>query len=310
VKEKMLDTWSEEKIDAFLLNQYGYGIGHFRLSYIRTWQLYDYYNVRAKSSEAIKKEQIRLASVKRKITDLLDDYLSAIEFYGNSLHFEAIKNTGITKWTPENKELFIRKYFQLDNLFTIIDRPNDWFVRVISEDAVVPRAFGIYRKLRLRPFKLLTLVWANAVKRKSKNDWINMAGLFSWFFKHLESPFLNELICQKERDQLWPGALRIIWNRYKRTDYQKTAETLFRGLSLVQDPKALLTQARELEREIDRKFFKSPEAYGKARARFFCIASLFPEIFSRAYEGLSTKELDFDLTLLSLTSSSWYQFPD
>jgi hypothetical protein len=310
MNDKILDTWSEDTLDSFLDSRYEYGLNHFRLSYIRTWQLYDYYNIRARSSSAIKSEMMRLASVKQKILELLNDYLFKIDFYKNSLHFESIKGTGITEWTPKNREMFIQKYFNLDDLFSIIDRPNNWFERILSEDKIVPSFFGIKEKLRLRPYKLLTLVWANAIKRNSKRDWINMALLFLWFFKNLNNQVLNRMVSPKEKKLISPIKLRNIWNNYKSKIYSQTADTLFRGLFLVQDARSLEGEVRELEASIDRSFFKNPSEYGKAWARFLCIASLFPERFRPIYEGLSTKNLDFDLGILSSTSSQWFKFPD
>jgi hypothetical protein len=242
------------------------------------------------------RERERLSKLKQRLVELFDDYLREIEFYKFGLDFATIKeHAGITAWTPNNKEAFIQRYFRLDPTLSILSMPDGWFMRRFVEDESMPIAFGIKKSIRIRPLKLLILIWSYALRRGAKISWRDMNGLLVWFSENYRNPILNEFYRFPARGMVGEDVLRRNWIRYKDSQYYEVARIQFQGIFEVQTKIGLSGKIEELKSIVNSKGFESPRQYSKAWARFFCLVALFPDIFSPLYDELSTENLFPDI---------------
>ncbi len=292
MRERILKTWTREKLDQFLKGACGHGYAYFELSFLSIYILFQYLNVRAKSYPMIQKERQRLSKLRRQLIEIFDEYLNGIEFYSNSPSSEVLKQAGFTEWNSENRNIFIQKYFKLEPTLAIIEKPDDWFLKVEMEDDIIPYAYGIDKGLRISPLSLLILVWTNVFKRKSRVDWISLNGLLLWLSEVNEWPRLNRFYGLVKGKEIGEDILRLTRNKYRQSRYNKTALVQFRAI-FIEIPQELLNgKLEEFKWWVDSELLKSPEQYSKNQARFFCKAALFPEIFRPIYDLLSTESLE------------------
>jgi len=227
MKQRIDRKGSKEKLDSFLKEKYGYGIWEFELSLYKTYVMY-YHGLRIKEY-ILQAERIRqLRNLKRKTLELIDKYLSEINFYKYSLKGTLPKNlTGISKWTSENRDKFIIKNFKIEQLFSIVDEliEHQIMFETISEmDALL---WGVEWPMRLKPLNFVVLIWSYAMKKRNKVDWINVGELLSWFSKEAkETAFSNFFDFDKE-DSYLPGTLRLARNKYKSSKYDKLANYIY-----------------------------------------------------------------------------------
>jgi len=292
MQERIIKTWTKDQLDRFLKRFYGHGFANFELSFMMTYILFQYFDICAKSYPMIQKERQRLSKLRQKLIELFDDYLREIEFYKYGLVFETIKQTGITEWNSENRKLFIQKYFKLDPVLAIIDKPDDWFLKVEMEDDIIPNAYGIDKGLRISPLNLLILVWSNPLRRNTRVDWINLSKLLLWFAEQNEWSKLNEFYGLAKGKEIGEYTLRLTRNKYRKSRYSETARTQYRALFAKLTEECIKSKLEELRSWVESELFKSPEHRSKDLARFFCVAALFPEIFGPAYDWLSSESLE------------------
>lgn len=292
MRERIIQTWSKDELDCFLMANYGHSYANFELSYLMTFVLFQYFNIRAKSYPALQKERRRLAKLKEHLVELFNDYLRGIDFYKHSFKHETFKRTGITKWTDENRRLFIQKYFGLEPALAIINKPDDWFLKVEMEDDIIPYGFGIDKGLRINPLNFLILVWSAALRRNSRVNWIDMSGLLSWLSENHDLPKLRSFYGLVKGYQIGEDVLRLTWNKYRQTRYLESARTQYRAFFAKLSEETLKSKLEELKGWVDSDLVESPEQYGKDIARFFILAALFPEVFSPIYDFLSTEGLE------------------
>lgn len=223
MKQKIDIKWSKEKLDCFLKEKYGYGIWEFELSLYKTYIMY-YHGLRIKEYILQDKRIRQLRNLKRRILELIDNYLSDINFYKYSLKGTLPKNlTGISKWTSENREKFIIKNFKIEQLFSIVDEliEHQIMFEAISEmDALL---WGVEWPMRLKPPNFLILIWSSAMKKGKKPDWINMENLLNWFSKNLDEVNILDFFGLEKCNAPSSETLRLTRNKYKSSKYDKLA---------------------------------------------------------------------------------------
>ena len=292
MRDALDPSWDKDQLDAYLLDRYGHSYGMFELSYLNTYVLFHYFNLRAKSYTTLQFERQRLAELKERLIGLFDDYLNAIDFYKHSSNYESFKLSGITKWTDHNKRMFISKYLRLESTLAILNKPDDWFLKAEMEDDIIPYGFGITKGLRIDPLNFLILVWSIVLKRNARIDWITLSRLLLWLSEHSEMPKLNVFYGIEPRVPIGADVLRLTYNKYRRSRYFETAHTHYQ-MVFTNCPKHILKmKLEELRGWLELDLFKSPREYAKNIARFFLLASIFPEVFDPIYDWLSTESLE------------------
>ena len=227
MKQRIDIKWSKEKLDSFLKEKYGYGIWEFELSLYQTYVMYSHgLRIRYDILEGKRIRQLR--NLKRKILELIDKYLSDINFYKYSLKGTLPKNlTGVSKWTKENREKFIIKKFKIEQLFSIIDLQIEHqigFAAIAEIDALL---WGVEWPIRLKPLNFVLLIWSYTMKRRKNVDWINMGELLSWFSNNVKERNLSNFFDFDKGDSYLPGKLRLSKNKYKSSKYDKLASSIY-----------------------------------------------------------------------------------
>ena len=227
MKQRIDIKWSKEKLDSFLKEKYGYGIWEFELSLYQTYVMYSHgLRIRYDILEGKRIRQLR--NLKRRILELIDKYLSDINFYKYSLKGTLPKNlTGISKWTSENREKFIRKKFKIEQLFFIVDEliEHQIMFEALSEmDALL---WGVEWPMRLKPPNFLILIWSSAMKKGKKPDWINMENLLNWFSKNLDEVNILDFFGLEKCNAPSSETLRLTRNKYKSSKYDKLASSIY-----------------------------------------------------------------------------------
>lgn len=227
MKQRIDIKGSKEKLDSFLKKKYGYGIWEFELSLYQTYIMY-FHGLRIRYHILEEKRIRQLRNLKRKILELIDKYLSDINFYKYSLKGTLPKNlTGISKWTSENRDKFIIKNFKIEQLFSIIDLQIEHQIAFESIAEIDASLWGIESPMRLKPSNFLILIWSYAMKERNKVDWINMEKLLSWFSNNVKETDLSNFFDFDKGDSYQPETLRLSRNKYKSSKYDKLANYIY-----------------------------------------------------------------------------------
>lgn len=230
MKQLIDSDFTKEELDSFLKKRYGYGIWEFEFSIANIIMFYSEKNL-PKFSQFIENRIKRLENMKNKVIELLDDFLSDVNFYKLN---KDIRLTEITSWTPKNRYDFIIKGYQLSDFFSIIDNQISLYQsREVSgawekfgNSTIFPPELRVFPP-RLKPLNLLLLIWSYAMKRGKKVDWINMENLLNWFSKTLNEIEALEFIGMEENEAPFTEILRLTRNKYKKSKYDIFAKVQF-----------------------------------------------------------------------------------
>lgn len=224
MKQEIKINFSEEELDSFLKERYGYGIWEFEFSLVHTYGLFSEKKDQ-KIHQFIEKRIQQLESIKRKIIELLDDFLIEINFYNlnNKLNF-----TKTTKWIPQKRTNFIIENYKLSQFFSVIDGQikrykNRRFI-LNEEPPIFP--FPVH-PIYLKPINLVLLTWSYAMKRGKKTDWINMENLLNWFSKKLDEVDILDFFGLEKCNAPSSETLRLTRNKYRYTKYNLLAIFVF-----------------------------------------------------------------------------------
>lgn len=222
--------WDKEKLNSFLKQTYGYGIWEFELSLYQIYIMY-FHGLGVRAQGLVEKRIKQLENIKRKILELMDKFLTDINFYRNSLKAMHAKNlTGISKWTTENREKFIIKNFKIEQLFSIINKQIQHQMTFEAMSEIDGSVWGVESPMRLKPLNFLVLVWSYAMKKGKKVDWINMENLLKWFSKKAKNPALSSFFEFDKGERYPPEILRLSRNKYKNSKYDKLAHYIYKSL--------------------------------------------------------------------------------
>ena len=230
MKQLIDSDFTKEELDSFLKKRYGYGIWEFEFSIANIILFYSEKKL-PKFRQFIEDRIKRLENAKRMIIELLDDFLSDVNFYKLN---KDIKLTEITSWTPKNRYDFIIRGYQLTDFFSIIDNQISLYQNREVFGAWEKKGNSTYFSSvlrvfppRLKPLNLLLLIWSYAMKRGKKVDWINMENLLNWFSKRLNEIEALEFIGMEENEAPFTEILRLTRNKYKKSNYDIFAMVQF-----------------------------------------------------------------------------------
>lgn len=210
---------SKEDIDTFLNINYGYGYWNFADSLFTVYLLYkskDYETTRRLVDKRIE----RLEELKKKIVEIVDNFLIDIDFYRYSKNHKSLSGRSF-KWTLNNKKGFIINRFRLKSFLSKIDNLIDQYKR---DTSFFPSE---YEKTRIKPINLVILIWSHALKKGGRVDWINMEKLIQWFLKILEEILVLDIYGVENKNIFSPERMRFINNRYKGTTCEDIGFSIF-----------------------------------------------------------------------------------
>ena len=272
MKQRIDIKGSKEKLDSFLKEKYGYGIWEFEFSLAYTHGLFSEKEDQ-EIHKFIEKRVQKLESIKRKIIELLDDFLIEINFYdlNNKLNF-----TKTTKWTPQKRANFIIKNYKLSQFSSVIDgqikKYKDRRSLLNEEPPLVP--FTVH-PIYLKPINLVVLIWSYAMKKGKKTDWINMENLFNWFSKNLDEVNILDFFGLEKCNAPSSETLRLTRNKYKYTKYNILAIFIFR------------------------LFFKEKRVKDEGKEKFPKPLIETEEFLKGSYKGIKNKQLFLDVLMIS-----------
>ncbi len=224
MKQRIELSFTEEELDFFLKENYGYGIWHFKHSLFEIF--IPYYPKKAKHVyQLIKKRVKQLENMKMKILELLDDFLTDINFYIINNELCLIKNT---KWTLQKRKNFVLQYYKLNDFFLIIDRQINSYKEAEvfkSYEKFISRGGSL--PLHLKPLNLVALTWSYVMKTGKKVDWINMENLINWFSKNIGQTKVLDYYGIRKCDSPPSEILRFTRNKYKNTLNDSWAKNIF-----------------------------------------------------------------------------------
>lgn len=225
MKQRIKINFTEEELDSFLKEKYGYGIWEFEQSLLEvfTWHIS---KKEEKVFQFIEKRIKQFENLKRKITELLDDFSSEIDLYRL---YNGLKPAEIIKWTPSERKKFIIKKFKLSSFNSVINKLIKRYqehTSYMKEDALEPAQF----RMHLKPINLVILIWSYFMRRGSKVDWINMEILLNWFSKKLDRIGVLDIFKWEKEYAPSPDILRLVRNKYKKTKYYVLAKNVFNNL--------------------------------------------------------------------------------
>jgi hypothetical protein len=227
MKQRIEISFTREELNSFLNRRYGYGIWEFELSLYQTYIMY-YHGLRLRAYIFETERISKLKGIKRKILELIDNYLSDINFYKYSSKGTLYKKvTGISKWTTEKRAKFIIKNFKIEQLFSIIDELIEHQIAYMAASEFDASLMGVESPMRLKPLNFLVLIWSYAMKERNRVDWINMEQLLLWFSKEFENTDLSYFFDFKKKDSYPPEKLRLSRNKYRNSKYDELANYIF-----------------------------------------------------------------------------------
>jgi len=278
---------TREELDSLLKEKYGYGIWEFELSLVQTYITYFY--GKGKKIENIANERIRqLYDLKDKLLILIDNFLSNIDFYKNSIRIKSIKDmTGVSTWTTENRKTFIKNNYRFTDLFIIIDRQIRYYQALDFKFEIESSLWGVESLLRLKPTNFLILIWSYAMKRGTQVDWINMERLLNWYSNKVYEKALSEFYNFDKECTYPPEILRLTRNKYKDSIYDELAEYLFRNFfkgakeEIKNEYPKIVTNLKKIF--IGEKDIKIEDLQG-FHDLFACLSALYPDYFPEINE--------------------------
>lgn len=271
MKQEIKTNFSEEELDSFLKERYGYGIWEFEFSLAYTHGLFSEKEDQ-KIQNFIENRVQKLESIKRKIIELLDDFLIEINFYNlnNKLNF-----TKTTKWIPQKRANFIIKNYKLSQFFSVIDEQikkyKDRKSLLNEEPPLVP--FPIH-PIYLKPINSVVLTWSYAMKRGKKIDWINMENLLNWFSKKLDEVNILDFFGLEKCNAPSSETLRLTRNKYRNTKYNFLAIFIFM------------------------LFFKKKRVKDEGKEKFPKPLNGVDEFLKGSYKGIKNKQVFLDVLML------------
>lgn len=225
MKQEIKNNFTEEELDLFLKNRYGYGIWEFEFSLAH---VYDLYNEKKEKKifQFIERRVQQLENIERKIIELLDDFLIEINFYKLNNMLDLTRNA---KWTQQRRTDFIIKHYKLSQFFSVIDGQIKIYKnrKSLMEDESLPLVPFQIHPIYLKPLNLLVLIWSYAMKRGKKVDWVNMKNLLNWFSKKLDELDMLDFFGLEKHNAPSNETLRLSRNKYKKTKYDFIAKLTF-----------------------------------------------------------------------------------
>jgi len=255
MKQRIDIEWSKEKLDPFLKEKYGYEVWDFEFFFINLFHFYDVAKEPLREHQFMEKRINRLKNIKRRIIELLDDFLIEINFYENDKLISKKNNI----WTPQSKENCIIKNFEIGTLLSVIDTLIQTFKELDSrlyDESVSIRCKETLRKLRkvlskenfiikdpeigtllseidrlfqinIKPQALLILTLSYVMQAGKKVDWINMKILLNWFSIKFDEIGILDFFGMEKCKVPSVNILRFTRNKYKNTKYNYYARRLF-----------------------------------------------------------------------------------
>ena len=148
---KIINTnFSNEKLDNYLKNNYGYSYWNFADS---IFSIFISYRSRpyGKTIKLTKERISRIEKIKEKFIESIDDFLSEINFYEYS-KFHVSMTSMKYLWTHNNKKHFIADKFRVKFIFSVLDE----MIKRYNSD--VSMFDGIADKIYIKPINLLILI--------------------------------------------------------------------------------------------------------------------------------------------------------
>jgi len=217
MKQRIEINFTEKELDSFLKKKYGYAVWDFEYFFVNLFLLY-YFKEPVKVHQFIEKRINRLKNIKRRIIELLDDFLIEINFY----KFYKLISGENNIWTPQNKENFIIKKFELCTFFSVIDSA----IQIIKE--LDSRWYnGKELLLNIKPKTLVILTLSYVMQTGKKVDWINMKNLINWFSIKFDEIGILDFFGMEKCKAPSADILRFTRNKYKNTKYNIYAKYLF-----------------------------------------------------------------------------------
>lgn len=169
---------SQQEVDKFLMERYGYGIWNFIYSLYWIVALYSLRNI-GKEIDSLKTEVQRSKSAKTRLIENIDQFLIDTDIW------EIIKRSYPElniKWTANRREEFIGSNFNINRFFKIVDdnikRINNR-IKFLEIYCRIPA-----KKLRITPRNFIILVWSHVMfteGNEEKIDFENIGVLLNWF---------------------------------------------------------------------------------------------------------------------------------
>ena len=229
------------------VQKYGYGFWDFEFFFVYLFLFYYADKEPLREQQFMEKRIIRLKNIKRKIIELLDDFLIEINFY----KYDELISKKNNIWTPQNKENFIIKNFEIGALFSVIDeliqtfkeldsRWHDDSSRIHSKEAlcklrkVLSKENFIIKnpeiaillsdidrliQINIKPKALLILTLSYVMQTGKKVDWINMKILMNWFSIKFDEIGILDFFGMEKCKAPSANILRSTSNKYKNTPH-------------------------------------------------------------------------------------------
>lgn len=229
MKKNIEDSFTEERLDSFLKDNYGYGIWEFASSLQLIYDLFDE-KKRQVVHQHIEDKVKRLEKIKMNILVQLDDFLTETGFYKMSKEFRRPEKI---EWTKPKKQSYIEKHYKLSQFHSEIDgqikRYKDYqsTFKPTLEKKMKEFPYALILPRRLKPLELLVVTWGRAMKKENQRDWENMKLLLEWFLKKFKTIGIMDLFRLKKFKTFLPDLFRQYWNRYKESDYSFLALIIF-----------------------------------------------------------------------------------